>query len=243
MKHLCKLIIIVLIVSCSSRSNKYNTNYNNLARCITNIDNVDDFSVSFTEDGHTMIYSKDSIGNYIVYYVKYDDNAGKYGYDRIKDKVVRLEMDSSLKVLYSFVTIYGGAFCDVNSDMKYTVFYFDEQMNYNTIEKIEVPLDTAQLTEKSIEKKIRHILSLLNVANRIAFLINEKNVKGWHNIVSALEPSQKILDYDIAFSDTVLDPNVKEHISRVKNTTKGLTQFYNLLRENNNYQNKNANQQ
>lgn len=242
MKQLCILMIIVLVVSCSSRSNKYNTNNNTPARYITNIDNIDGFSASFTEDGHTMIYSKDSIGNYVIYYVKYDDNAGKYGYDRIKDKVIRVEMDSSLKILNSFVTIYGGAFCDTNCGIRYSAVYFDEQMNYDTIEQIEVPLDSAQFEETGKEEKIRHILLLFNVTQKIALSINENNVNGWHNIVSALEPSQTILDYDVIFSDTVFNPKVKEHISRVKSTTKGLTRFYDLLREKYNSQNKNVNQ-
>ena len=56
-------------------------------------------------------------------------------------------------------------------------------------------------------------------------------MSGWNNIVSALEPSLNLVDYDVLKSDTVYAPIIKEHITRVVNSTEGLTQYHNLLQE------------
>lgn len=225
------LLAIVFFAACGSKGKKLETKNNSVHKYIYTIENVEGYDVAYTEDGHTLVYSNDSVGDFIVYYAKFDDNAGKHGYDRVKEKVVRAEIDSSLKTLKSISSIYGCAFCNRNDNTGYAAFYYDEQMKGNSIDQIAIPLDDAQFEETSKEQEAKHILSLLNVAYILAHSINDKNVSGWNNLALALEPVQNILTYDIMKNDMVYDPAIKAHISKLVSSTKGLTQYYNLLRE------------
>ena len=111
MKKLVLLSIsFALLISCGSSTTKKTVQNLASRKYITVVDKKDGFSSAYTEYGHTMIYGKDSIDNYIVYFAKFDNNAGKYENRIIKEKIVRIELDSSLSILKSFITISGGAF-------------------------------------------------------------------------------------------------------------------------------------
>ena len=238
-KILLLSITYALFVSCGLSTTKKNIQNTVSRKYITVVDKMDGFSSAYTEDGHTLIYGKDSIDNYIVYFAKFDNNAGKYENRMIKDKIVRVELDSSLSILKSFITISGGAFCDTNEVIGYEAYYFDEKLNGNCLEQIEVPEQSSDIDD---EHKIKRILELLNAGYNIALSINNTNAGGWYNIVSALEPVQELVNYNVIKNDTVYDPIVNKHISKINITTDGLTQFYNLLREKYNSSNKNPNQ-
>ncbi len=225
------LLVMVMFATCGSKGKKQEAKTISVHKYIYIVENVEAYDVAYTEDGHTLIYRNDSVGNFIVYYAKFDDNAGKHGYDRVKEKAIRAEMDSSLKTLKSISSIYGGAFCKRNDNTGYAAFYFDEEMKGNSIDQIAIPLDDAQSEKTSKEQEIKHILSLLNVAYILAHSINDNNVSGWNNMALALEPVQDILTYDVIKNDTVYDPKIKAHISKLTNSAKGLTHFCNLLRE------------
>ncbi|MEE1087449.1 MAG: hypothetical protein UIC63_00625 [Bacteroidaceae bacterium] len=228
MKLLLLLITFALFVSCGLSTTKEECSTHNHRKYITVVDKKDGFSSAYTEYGHTMIYGKDSIDNYIVYFAKFDNNAGKYENRMIKEKIARVEFDSSLSTLKNFITISGGAFCDTNEVRGYNAFYFDEKLNGNSIEQIEEPEQSCEIDD---EHKVMRILELLNVGYNIALSINNTNSGGWYNIVSALEPIQELLSYDVIENDTIYDPIVKKHISKISITTEGLTQYKNELQE------------
>lgn len=230
----------VIFVSCGSSTTKKNVQNIVIRKYISVVDNTHDYSSAYTEEGHVMIYGKDSTNNHIVYFAKFDNNAVKYENGIIKDKIVRAELDSSLSSIKSFVTISGGAFCDTNEQWGYDAYYFDENLNYNSMEQIEVPLNKEQLNDLDHEHMIKRILDLLDIGYNIALSINNTNASGWYNIVSALEPIQDLKTYDIMENDTIYDPLVKKHISKINKTTEGLTQFHNLLQEKHNSQNRTA---
>lgn len=237
---IAQLLVIVMFAACGSNGKKQETKNYSPHKYIYVVESVEGYDVAYTEDGHTLIYSNDSVGDYIVYYAKFDDNAGKHGYDRVKEKAVRAEMDSSLKTLKSISSIYGGAFCKRNDNTGYAAFYFDEQMKGNSIDQIAVPLGDTQSEETSKEQEIKHILSLLNIAYILAQSINNNNASGWNNMALALESVQGIITYDVIKNDTVYDTIIKAHISKLAHSTEGLTQFYNVLWENYNSQNSNT---
>jgi len=222
---------LIFIASCGSRQKKAVHGSISSPKYISVVENTDGFSSSYTEDGHTLIYKTDPNSNVVVYYAKFDDNAGKKGYDRVRDKAIRIEIDSSLNVIKSFVSVYGGALCKINCNDVYTLHCFDEQMNDNNIELPEYPLEKRTIDKRNIESKVKRIIEILTAAYNIAYNINGSNIGGWNYIVSALEPTQSIISYDIMTQETVYSPNVKEHIWKLNSTTKGLTQLYMLFLE------------
>jgi len=239
MKKLVLLSIsFALLVSCGSSTTKKTVQNLASRKYITVVDKKDGFSSAYTEYGHTMIYGKDSIDNYIVYFAKFDNNAGKYENRIIKEKIVRIELDSSLSILKSFITISGGAFCDRNDVRGYNAYFFDEKLNGNILEQIEVSEQSCDMDD---EHKVKRILRLLNIGYNIALSINNTNAGGWYKIVSALEPIQELMNYDVMENDTIYDTIVNKHISKISITTEGLTQFNNLLREKYNSQKTNTN--
>jgi hypothetical protein len=222
---------LIIIASCGSRHKKAIHGPISSPKYISVVENTDGFSSAYTEDGHTLIYKTDSNSNVVVYYAKFDDNAGKKGYDRVRDKAIRVEIDSSLNVIKSFVSVHGGALCKINSNGIYTLHYFDEQRNDNNIELPEYPLEKQTIDKRNIESKVKRIIEILTTAYNIANNINGSNKGGWNYIVSALEPMQSIISYDIMTQETVYSPNVKEHIWKLNSTTKGLTQLRTLFLE------------
>ena len=89
---------LLFVASCSSKHKKEVQSSIVSPNYISVVENTNGFSSAYTEDGHTLIYKTDSNGNFIVYYAKFDDSAGKKGYDRVRDKAIRVEIDSSLNV-------------------------------------------------------------------------------------------------------------------------------------------------
>lgn len=228
--YLITFLLLALFVSCGSSGKKQN-DYNNVQRkYVTIVDNVNGYSVAYTEDGHTIIYKNDSVGDIIAYYLKFDDNAEKYGQDRNSDQIVRVEMDSSLNVIKSIISVYGGAFCEKNN-MGYNAYYFDENIKDNSIECVDVPLCYEQLDNIGKYREIKKITLLLNDACAIARSINDKKASGWYNIVSALEPSQNILSYDVIEQDTICDPIICKHISKIEKVSERYTFYYFMLQE------------
>lgn len=230
-KILVIFFLLIFIASCGSRQKKAVHGSISSPKYIGVVENTDGFSSAYTEDGHTLIYKTDSNSNVVVYYAKFDDNAGKKGYDRVRDKAIRVEIDSSLNVIKSFVSVYGGALCKINCNDVYTLHYFDEQMNDKNIELPEYLLEKQTIDKRNIVSKIKRLIEILTVAYNIAYNIHDSNIGGWNYIVSALEPTQSIISYDIMTQETVYSPNVKEHIWKLNSTTKGLTQLYLLFLE------------
>lgn len=217
---------LIFIASCSSKHKKEVHSSISSPKYISVVENTDGFSSAYTEDGHTLIYKTDSDSNVVLYYAKFDDNAEKKGYDRVRDKAIRVEIDSSLNVIKSFVSVYGGALCKINSNDVYTLHYFDEQMNDKNIELPDLYLDKQTIDKGNVEPKVKRIIEILTTAYNIAYKIDGSNKGGWNYIVSALEPTQSITSYDIMTQETVYSPNVKEHISKLNRTTEVLTQLY-----------------
>ena len=220
----------LLLLSCGSSQKKTHSSIPS-PKFINIVESPDGFSSAYTEDGHTIIYETDSANNYIVYYAKFDDNAGKKGYDRVKDKAIRIETDSSMNMLTSFVSAYGGASCLIDENGECQVFYFDEQMNRNNVELHNNRLEEPSESIGSLESKIKRITYLLSVSYDIAKNVNERNIGGWNYIVSALEPSYSILNHDVMTQEAVYDPKAKKHISKLSSTTEGLTQLCLLFQE------------
>lgn len=223
------LLVIVMFSACGSKGKKMDTKNISVYKYIFVVENVEGYDVAYTEDGHTLIYSNDSIGDYIAYYAKIDDNAGKF--DKIKDKVVRIDVDSSLNSLRSILFFYGGIMCDRSNDMRHIVYYFDEKMNENDIEYIDTPTDPEIKESSAKDYKIKRIRYFLNVAYQLIDRINNGNAHGWYNIACALESSQDILMYEIMFNDTIYDPKVMKRISKISKTTEWFKQYHSELRE------------
>lgn len=224
-------ILLFLLVSCGTNGRKENSYSDNTQNHLTIVDKEDGRNIAFTKDGNIILYTNDSVGNFIVYYAKFDDNIGKHGYDHVKERTVRMEMDSSLNTVKSIISAYGGAFCENNIDRENHIFYYDEQMNGNRIEQVAAFCEPVSSECSEEEYEIGRIVLLLNSAYKIAFTVNEQNAEGWHNIVEALEPSLDIPINDIIRCDTVYDTIVKNHICRIYSTTEGLTLHYYMLRE------------
>lgn len=232
MKKIHLLFFLLLFVaSCGSKRKKEVQSSIVCPNYISVVENTDGFSSAYTEDGHTLIFKTDPKGTFIVYYAKFDDSAGKHGYDRIRDKAIRVEIDSSLNNLISFVSIYGGASCKINSNDVYTLHCFDKQLNENYIEQLEFPLDTQTTDNGNIESKVKRIIYILTITYNVANSINKYNISGWNYIVSALEPTLSITNYNILVQKTIYAQKVKEHVSKLSCTTEGLTQLFLLFLE------------
>ena len=225
------LLLSVLFISCgSSTGNK--SSYNNVdKKHIYCIENVDGYNVAYTDEGHMMIYYRDSVSNNIVYFVKFENGAGKYGLKGIEEKIIRTEIDSSLTSLNSFVSVTGGAFCESDNDQGYNAYYFDEQLEGKPIEHIGTFADFVQLDDAKEEDKVKRLTELLNVAYSIAHSINENNVRGWDNIVYTLESVQCLHDYDVIVSNKIYDEKVKKRKPRIWGMDEELTSLNNFLKK------------
>ena len=190
------------------------------------VENVNGYNVAYTEDGHTMLYTNDSLGNFSIFYVKFENGAGKYGLKDIEEKIIWAKTDTTLTTLNSFATVQGGAFCKVDSIMGYNVCFFDEHLNRDSLAKISVSVECTQIEEMGVEQEVKHISELLNIAYNIAQSINKKNPRGWSNIVYALEPTQDLSNFDVMVIGDVYDQRVQKRLPRIQNIAKELTDFY-----------------
>lgn len=228
---LVTLLLLAFFVSCgSSGKNKTNGYCNAPRKNMIIVENVDSYNAAYTEDGHTIIYKNDSLGDVVVYYTKFENNASKYGLREIDEKIIRAEMDSSLESLKSFISFSGGAFCEKN-EMGYNIYYFDEQMKGAIKEGMEVHDDSEISEDTSEEYKIKKIIILLNVACDIAHGISNTNVRGWNNIYMALEPIHNVSNHDIIISNTIYELRTEKHISRIRRITEELDQYYYTFQE------------
>lgn len=224
------LLFLAFFISCGS-SGKKTDGYGNAPRkFMTIVENMSGYNAAYTEDGHTIIYKNDSLGDVVVYYAKFENNAGKYGLRGIDEKIIRAEMDSSLGTLKSFISFSGGAFCEIE-EMGYNIYYFDEQMKGALKENIEVHWNSELSEDTSEEYKMKRIIALLNVAYEIARSISDINVNGWNNIYYALEPIQEALNCDIIKGNAVYEPRTEKHISRLNRMTEELSHYYYILQE------------
>ena len=236
-KYLPVLFILLLFVACRHSGNKQENQNNSEPKFITVVENNDGNHIAYTKEGHFIIFSNDSLGDYIVYYVKFDNNAGKYDLKGIERMIVRAEVDSSLTILRNFVCVTGGAFCDIDSISGNKVYYFDQQINGNSIEQINVTLDNAFDNPDENENPVRRISLLLDIAYNIACSINEYHPKGWDIISYALSSATNLCNYNVIIKDTIEDEKVSKRIPRILNVREELTQFNHYLREKTDKQN------
>ena len=178
----------------------------------------------YTDDGHILSYSTDSLGNYIVNYAKFDYNAG--GYETMKDKLVRVELDSSMKFIRSIVSVYGVSLCFEDNGM-YDVTFYDEQMHQEQLEDINVRSQIDHNTDTSNIAKVV-IMQLVN-AYDISHYIYTNNEKESYTIRSTLEPICFLSDYEIIEQEEIYDQKVKDRLPRFYKAAEGLTHFRNAL--------------
>lgn len=228
-KSFVLLYIVILFVSCGYLGTKKTIHNNVEQEKITVIEYKDNYHVAYTNDGHTMIYGKDSSDNYIVYYAKFYTNYKNRDNDRIKEVIVRTEIDSSLDSIKSIIFFTGGIFCKKNDLSGYDVCYFDEDMSKDSLQLTEI--SSGQGQEIDILDITKRIIQQLNTARQIVIEINNSSAKGWHNIVSILNNSQEMLTYDVILSDVLHDSKISKRISKISRTTDWLNQYNSYLRE------------
>ena len=176
------------------------------------------------------IYEKDSTGDYIVYYAKFDDNAGKHGHDRIKDKVVRIVVNDSLDRVLSISSISCGIFLEKDSEDRYKALCVDEHMNVNIIDNTEISCGQNISTGANIiESEIQKIISLLSIATKIVYSANINSSICWNNMALALEPIQNIMSRDIIQYKTIVNPKIQKHVLRIEETTNPLSVYHYML--------------
>lgn len=224
------IYITLLFVSCGSLGTKKNTQNKIAQQQITVVEYKDNFRAAYTVDGHTMIYKKDSLGNYAVYYAKFEDMASEYGQYKIKEKLVRVEVDSTMTILNSILNISGGVFCNKIENKLYKIYYFDENLNSVVLEQIEVPLVLEKSVNSDDEKRVKRIIQLLYNAYELSKSINN-SIHTLDNTLSALEPVSLILTYDVVNNDKILSPKAQEHISKIYNAIGSLLKFHFYIEE------------
>lgn len=231
MKNLliCFIGVVVLCSACNS-TGKQSKNMST-KKYISVVKNVDGYNVAYTEDGHILLYNNDSIGNYTVYYVKFENDAGKYGLKSIGAMIVRAEMDATLTKLNSFHTVQKGTFCIFDIFMGYKVFFFDEHLNWDSIENLSVPLDCTQVEEMVAEQEVKHISNLLKNAFFIAQSINSANHGGWEDMVYALRSTLDLPTYDIAVCTNIYDKRVLRRLPKLQSLIEKLRLFRRMLQK------------
>ena len=229
-KILLFLNALILLLSCSYSSKKANSVSSHGKPLLTLVENHNGYHVAYTDDGHFVVYGEDSTGSVIAYYTKFAEADKNYTDNRYKEKMVRVEIDSSLVTLKSLVTIYGGAFFELSPLPGYKVIYFDEQMKSDSILSVEIPTDAGHSDDVAEFVAIKQILLQLNVAYQLAIIVNGNKASGWEDIVSLLAPSQNLLTYSIASSDSVYNPIAMERMLRISSATERFLQYAELLR-------------
>ena len=230
---ICIILTIVLVV-CGCNNRKSSPSVSSETRnYIGYTPNANGYCSVYSEDGHTFIYEKDSIGDYIVYYAKFDDNAGKHGHDRIKDKVVRIVVNDSLDRVLSISSICCGIFIEKYSADRYKALCVDEHMNVNIIDNTEFSCGQKISTGANmIESEILKIISLLSIATRIVYSINTNSSICWNNMALALEPIQNIMSRDIILYNTIANPKIQKHVLRIEETKNPLSVYHYMLVDN-----------
>ena len=206
-------ICSLIICSCNSNKSKNNkdTNYQKPEyKTLTVIrTNMNDSVIMHTDDGHILSYSTDSAGNHIVNFAKFNYNAG--GYERIRDILVRVELDTSMQYIKSIVSVHGVALCFEEEGM-YNVIYYDKHMH-----------------QKELNYIAKNIIKQLINAYDISLYISANNEDGWYSICSSLEPVCVLSNFDYIEQDEVYNQKVKDRLPRIINAAERLTHFCNAL--------------
>lgn len=225
------IILTILLVVCGCNNRKNSPSVSSETRnYIGYTPNANGYCSVYSEDGHTFIYEKDSISDYIVYYAKFDDNAGKHGHDRIKDKVVRIVVNDSLDRVLSISSISCGIFLEKDSEDRYKALCVDEHMNVNIIDNTEISCGQNISTGANIiESEIQKIISLLSIATKIVYSVNTNSSICWNNMALALEPIQNIMSRDIIQYKTIVNPKIQKHVLRIEETTNPLSVYHYML--------------
>lgn len=224
------ICLTLLCISCGSLGTKKNTQNKVAQQQITIVEYKDNYCAAYTEDGHTFLYKKDSLSNYAVYYAKFEDATSEYGQYKMKEKLVRVEIDSTMTVLNNILNINGGIFCKKKEDKLYKICYFDEGLNSVILEQIGVPLFFEQSVNIDDKNRVKRIVQLLYNAYELSKSVNN-NINRLDNIVSALEPISLILSFDVVNNDKTLSLNAQKHISKIYNAIGSLLQFHIYLGE------------
>lgn len=230
-KFLVLFFSLIFIASCGAKHKKEVHSSIVISDYISVVENTEGSTSAYTKDGHTLICETDSNGTFVVYYAKFDDNAGKKGYDRVRDKAIRVEIDSSLNYVKGLASVYGGVVCKIDSNGIYQLHYFDEHQKDNNMEFPEIIINKQAVDKESTVSIVERILSILPAVYDIAYKVYESNIGGWSYIASALEPTQNISNFNVLIQETVHTQKAKEHISRLSSTKKVLTQLYLLYQK------------
>lgn len=231
MKNLLICFIGTFVLCCACNSTGKQSKDTPTKKYINVVENVDGYNVAYTEDGHTMLYANDSTGNYTVYYVKFENGAGRYGLKGIEARTIMFQMDYTLTSLKSIVSFLCGSFCEVDSLTNYKAYFFDEQLRGDSLVNIDVPTDYTQVKRMDVEQEVRRISELLNVAYSIALSISKNNQRGWNNVVYALEPAHELQSFEVMMISDVYDQRMQKRLPRMQNIAKELTELYSVLQE------------
>ncbi len=177
-----------------------------------------DSTIIYSNEGHTIMYTTDSIGDYVIYYAKYEVN-GSSRFDMIRDKIVRIELDPDLQHINSIISIHGSAFCLTKSKDQ-LIYCFDEQMNPFRIKNIVIESNEDKKNrDRKKDTVVQLIVEQLNNALYIATSMNNNNINGWAYIQTALESVKQIRGSDFIEQKEILNPKTK--LYKIKFTQAG----------------------
>ena len=230
MKHSILIFtIFCLFTSCSSNVKNGKANNSQPVNYIKVIENEGFYNVAYTDDGHLIMYQKDSIGSYTAYFTKFLENSGKYGLKDIEERIIRIDMDSSLSYINCIISLYSSAICTPTDTDTYCVDIFDN--NFRRINTKEIRMELAQDYKNSNEEfdEEKKIILLLNDAYYIVNEINESNIRGLYNILLSLESVTKLLSYEVMKQDRIYLPKISKRVERFGNITKEMSYLKNEL--------------
>lgn len=217
------IMILPLLLSChSGNSGKVSKHAELNCERLIYVENVLRDSISYNalyNDSNIFLYCTNSTGEIIVYYAKFDKDAGRY--NRLGDRLVRIEMDTTASVIKSIVSIHGGCICYYDSMNVCNIHYFDEQITHRIL-KIE---DCSRYIDNNVPDNHREkrILKMMLITCNISEDIFKNNANGWQDIYSALIPLKDIQSYDIEHYDEIVNPYICKQIKKIYDTTDKLT--------------------
>ena len=216
-----------LFGSCTSNVNKGKSNNKQTKEYITVIENVGYYNVAYTDEGHLMMYQKDSIGGYTAYFAKFLENSGKYGLKDIEERIIRIDADSSLSHINCIISLYSSAICKVTNEGTYHIDIFDNNDCRIDSREINMYLTQDSINNYTEDKEIKKVISLLNDAYYIVNDINESNIRGWDIIFLSLESVPQLLSCDVIKHDRIYLTKISKRVERLGN----ITEEMNYLKE------------
>lgn len=228
--YLVYAFLIIVFCSCNrsnSKSNNARTSIHTYAYKYLNVvrNSNKDSTIIYSDEGHTIMYTTDSIGNYIIYYAKYEVNESSK-YDMIRDKIVRVELDSCLQHINNIISIHGSAFC-LTKSKEPLICCFDEQMKPFRINNIVI--ESNEDRKKDKDAVIHQVVEQLNNALYIATSMNNNNINGWAYIQTALESVKQIQGIDIVEQNEILNPKAKQYNVKFTRAANKLNSLYLIL--------------